>query len=216
MNVYLPLSAALAIQSANLTSVNHQITPTERHRRNGHKSHKSGILWFTGLSGAGSKSTLAMALEQRLFHGGYQVFVLDGDNVRQGLCADLGFSHTDRTENIRRVGEAAALFARAGVLVITAFISPYRTDRERVRQIAPSLFHEVYIEADLAACESRDPKGLYKKARAGQIPDFTGISAPYEQPLAAELVVPTARQSVEGSLAVLLGYVERAFALAEA
>ncbi|KAF0113678.1 MAG: cysC [Rhodospirillaceae bacterium] len=209
MNVYLPLSAALAIQSTNLTSVSHQVTLAERHRRNG---HGNGILWFTGLSGAG-KSTLAMALEQHLFHRGYQVFVLDGDNVRQGLCADLGFSPTDRTENIRRVGEAAALFARAGALVITAFISPYRTDRERVRQIAPNLFHEVYINADLAACENRDPKGLYKKARAGQIPDFTGISAPYERPLAAELVVPTARQSVEASLAVLLDYVGTTFAL---
>ena len=139
------------------------------------------MLWFTGLSGAG-KSTLALALERELFAKGYQVYVLDGDNIRTGLNANLGFSPEDRAENIRRVGEVAALFADAGFIVISSFISPYRSDRERARAAAKDAFHEIYVKASLAACEERDPKGLYKRARTGEIAEFTGISSPYEPP----------------------------------
>src|SRR5262249_18169897 len=157
---------------------------------------KGGVLWFTGLSGAG-KSTLAMEIEQRLFQKGYHVYVLDGDNVRRGLNANLGFSPEDRAENIRRVGEVAALFADSGLICLTAFIAPYRADRERARAAAPDAFHEVYIKAGLDACEKRDPKGLYKKARKGEIAEFTGISAPYEPPVSPELVIDTEAASVE-------------------
>ncbi|MBF0374874.1 MAG: adenylyl-sulfate kinase, partial [Alphaproteobacteria bacterium] len=193
----------------DIVKVEHQIGLAERWRANG---HASGVLWLTGLSGAG-KSTLAMALERRLFERGWQVAVLDGDNLRHGLSADLGFSPTDRAENIRRVGEVAALFARAGVLVVTAFISPYRADRARARAIAGDLFHEVWVKADLATCEGRDPKGLYARARAGRIPEFTGISAPYETPERPELVLETGGVMAEESLGQLGEYVEANFAL---
>ncbi|MBF0393762.1 MAG: adenylyl-sulfate kinase [Alphaproteobacteria bacterium] len=199
----------LAAKSTNITVAEHAVTRDERWLANG---HKSGILWFTGLSGAG-KSTLAMALERRLFERGYRAYVLDGDNVRHGLSADLGFSPEDRAENIRRIGEVANLFAQAGFIVLTAFISPYRADRERARAIAPDFFHEVHVKAGLATCESRDVKGLYAKARAGKIPEFTGISAPYEEPLAADLVVPTDRMDVTRSVDLLMAYVERKLAL---
>ncbi len=198
-----------SVKSSNIVVVDSTVTMEDRWRAS---NHRSGILWFTGLSGSG-KSTLAVELERRLFAAGYQVYVLDGDNVRRGISADLGFSHEDRTENIRRIGEAAALFATAGIVVITAFISPYRTDRDRARAIQPGLFHEVYIKADLATCESRDPKGLYGKARRGEIPDFTGISAPYEPPEAPELVVETADNDIDSCVARLVGYVDRHFAL---
>ncbi len=194
-----------AIRSTNVTKVEGRIELAERWQANG---HRSGILWFTGLSGAG-KSTLAVELEQHLFRKGWHVAVLDGDNIRYGLSSDLGFSPADREENIRRVGEVAALFARAGIIVITAFISPYRGDRDRVRKIVPDLFHEVHVKADLATCERRDPKGLYAKARAGKIQEFTGISAPYEAPEAPELVVDTAAHSLEACLGQLSAYVER-------
>lgn len=162
---------------------------------------------MTGLSGSG-KSTLAKALHRRLFDKGYQVYMLDGDNIRNGLNRDLGFSPEDRSENIRRVGEVAALFAQAGVIVISSFISPYKEDRRRVRTMAPELFHNIYIKASVEACEKRDLKGLYKKARAGEIKDFTGISAPYEPPENPDLVVDTEVLSVEASVAALLEYVE--------
>lgn len=196
-----------SIRSTNVKRVEGQVGLGERWRANG---HKSGILWFTGLSGAG-KSTLAVELEHHLFRKGWHVAVLDGDNIRHGLSADLGFAPEDRAENIRRVGEVAALFARAGIIVITAFISPYREDRDRVRRIAPDLFHEIHVAADLATCEQRDPKGLYRKARAGQIQEFTGVSAPYEPPEAPELVVDTASQGLEACLSYLADYVERNF-----
>lgn len=167
---------------------------------------------MTGLSGSG-KSTLAFALEEALFSRGYQVYVLDGDNVRHGLNADLGFTQRDRTENIRRVGEVAALFADAGLVCISAFISPYRADRAAARLAAKGRFHEVYLDADLETCERRDPKGLYRKARAGQIADFTGISAPYEEPTAADLVIRTAETDVETGLAMAVEYVEDVFAI---
>jgi bifunctional enzyme CysN/CysC len=193
------------IVSTNVPRVEGRIGLAERWRVNG---HKSGILWLTGLSGAG-KSTLAIELEQHLFRKGWHVTVLDGDNIRHGLSADLGFAPEDRAENIRRVGEVAALFARAGMIVIAAFISPYREDRDSARKVAPELFHEIHVKADLATCERRDPKGLYRKARAGQIPEFTGISAPYEAPAAPELVVDTAQNGLEACLERLSAYVER-------
>jgi adenylylsulfate kinase len=181
----------------------HHATVT-RERREQANGHKSAVIWFTGLSGSG-KSTLAHAVEDQLHARGCRTFVLDGDNVRHGLCGDLGFTIQDRTENIRRVGEVAKLFTEAGVIVLTAFISPLRSDRDRVRNILPhGDFLEVYCAASLDDCEKRDVKGLYKKARAGQIPEFTGITSPYEEPAAAELVVETGTVSLqECSLRVL-------------
>jgi bifunctional enzyme CysN/CysC len=172
-------------------------------------------LWFTGLSGAG-KSTIAMEVERRLFQQGYLVYVLDGDNVRYGLNADLTFSPRDRAENIRRIGEVAALFADAGMIAIAAFISPYRADRQRARGAAKDAFHEIYVKADVTTCEGRDPKGLYKKARRGEIPEFTGISAPYEEPESAELIIDTSALPVEESVRAVLAYVERNFTYAVA
>ena len=200
---------ATTVKGTNLTSVEHGVTVNSRCERNG---HRGGVLWFTGLSGAG-KSTLAMQVEQELFTKGYNVYVLDGDNVRRGLNANLGFSPEDRAENIRRVGEAAALFADAGFICITAFISPYRADRDRARAAAQGSFHEIHIDADLATCESRDPKGLYRKARAGEIPDFTGISAPYESPVQPELTVDTSQDSVESCIRQIIEYITRNFDL---
>ncbi|MBT3358638.1 MAG: adenylyl-sulfate kinase [Rhodospirillales bacterium] len=202
----------MSVKSSNITAVAHRVPPEDRWKSN---RHKGGVLWFTGLSGSG-KSTLAFELEQRLFARGCQVYVLDGDNIRYGLSADLGFSPQDRNEHIRRVGEVAALFSRAGILAISAFISPYRADRDGARAASGEAFHEVFIKADLNTCEARDPKGLYKKARAGEIPDFTGISAPYEEPGNAELVVETGSQSINECLAVLESYVESNFAVTSA
>ncbi|MES1990952.1 MAG: adenylyl-sulfate kinase [Pseudomonadota bacterium] len=198
---------AITARGTNITRAKHTITDEARAFRNG---HKGGVLWFTGLSGAG-KSTLAMALEKRLFDKGYNVYVLDGDNVRHGLNANLSFSPEDRTENIRRVGEVAALFERAGTLAITAFISPYRSDRDRAREAAGTGFHEIYVKADVATCEGRDPKGLYAKARSGEIKDFTGISAPYEAPETPELVIDTASTGLDECLDQLVSYVEAKF-----
>ncbi len=199
----------ITVRSTNIETVEHRVSRAQRAQRN---RHRGGVLWLTGLSGAG-KSTLAMAVEQRLFELGYQVYVLDGDNVRHGLNANLSFSPEDRAENIRRVGELAALFADAGFVVVTAFISPYRADRHRAREAAERLlgaggFVEVFVDADLETCESRDPKGLYKKARAGEIKDFTGISAPYEVPAAPELVVETGSRSVQDCVSNVVAYVE--------
>jgi bifunctional enzyme CysN/CysC len=197
-----------APKAANLFSVRHRVAAEDRAKLNG---HRGAILWFTGLSGAG-KTTLAVELERRLFAKGYQTFLLDGDNVRQGLCADLGFSPQERAENIRRVGEVSALFAEAGMIVVSAFISPYRVDRDRIRAAHGQYFNEIYINAPLHVCESRDVKGLYKKARAGQVKEFTGISAPYEEPVAAELELPTGAWTTERCLAALLEYVEQRLA----
>lgn len=204
MHGYADQRALLTRRSSNLTSVDHLLTAQARAARNG---HQGAVIWFTGLSGAG-KSTLAMRVEQRLFTKGYLVYVLDGDNVRHGLNADLGFGPSDRAENIRRIAHVAALFADAGIVVITAFISPYRSDRDRARNIAPDRFHEIYIKADLSVCERRDPKGLYKRARAGEIQDFTGISSPYEAPDAAELVIDTQETEVEESVNRICAYIE--------
>ena len=202
---------ALTIKSSNLRTESHRIAAEHRSTRNG---HRGGVLWFTGLSGSG-KSTLAMAVEQELFRRGYNVYVLDGDNVRQGLSANLGFSPEDRAENIRRIGEVAALFADAGLITITSFISPYRADRQRARQAAKDRFHEIYIHAGLATCEKRDPKGLYQRARRGEIAEFTGITAPYEPPENFELLVDTERLSIEESVAQIIAYVEQNFVIAK-
>jgi adenylylsulfate kinase len=175
-------------KSSNVVWHNATVTRKRREEMNG---HRSVILWFTGLSGAG-KSSLAHAVEEELHQLGCRTFVLDGDNVRHGLCADLGFSDEDRVEHIRRVGEMAKLFIETGVIALTAFISPFQSDRERVRSLVPhGDFLEIYCCSSLEICERRDVKGLYKRARAGEIADFTGISSPYEEPVNAELVVDT-------------------------
>jgi bifunctional enzyme CysN/CysC len=199
-----PDHRAMRERARNLTPIRHQVTAPERVARFG---HLGAVVWLTGLSAAG-KSTLAMALERRLFDGGYATFVLDGDNVRRGLNANLGFSPEDRQENIRRIGEAAALFAEAGFVCITAFISPYRDDRRRARAaVDKGRFLEVYVKADLAACEARDPKGLYRRAREGELKDFTGIDSPYEEPEAPDLVVDTTRDDIPGCVDKLVEFV---------
>lgn len=188
-------------KSSNVVWHHATVTRERRERQNG---HHSVILWFTGLSGAG-KSTLAHATEERLHQMGCRTFVFDGDNVRHGLCSDLGFSAEDRVENIRRIGEMAKLFLEAGVISLTAFISPFRRDRERVRSLVPhGDFLEIYCKCDLAVCETRDVKDLYKRARAGEIKDFTGISSPYEEPENAEVVVETDKLSLDESVEKVL------------
>ena len=190
-------------KSKNIFWTEEKITARERAARAG---HRGAVVWFTGLSGAG-KSTIAQALEHELFNRGMHTYVLDGDNIRHGLNANLGFSPEDRVENIRRVSEVAKLMADSGVIVITAFISPYRLDRRRAREIAlegKAEFVEVFVNAPLEVCEARDPKNLYKKARAGQIREFTGIDAPYEAPEDPEIVVQTDRQSIDESVTTVL------------
>ena len=180
----------------NNNIVRHHASVT-RARREQMQGHPSLVLWFTGLSGSG-KSTLAHAVEERLFQEGRHTFVFDGDNVRHGLCGDLGFSAQDRSENLRRIGEMAKLFIEAGIISLTAFISPLRADRQHLRAIfQPGEFIEIYCDCSLEVCEQRDVKGMYRRARAGEIPDFTGISAPYEAPENPELVIHTAEQSLE-------------------
>ena len=179
------------------------VTRERRQQRNG---HKSVIIWFTGLSGAG-KSTLAHAVEERLYEMGCNTYVCDGDNIRHGLCGDLGFSPRDREENIRRIGEVAKLFMDAGVITLTAFISPYRADRAKARSLAaPGDFIEIYCRCALGTCEQRDVKGLYKRARAGEIREFTGISAPYEAPECHELIVDKDKASVEECVETVVRY----------
>ena len=169
----------------------------DRDARAEQRGHRSAILWFTGLSGAG-KSTLANAVNQALFERGLATYVLDGDNVRQGLCRDLGFSDADREENIRRIGEVAKLFLDSGVIVLTAFVSPFRADRDKARAlVGEGDFLEIFCSADLSVCEERDTKGLYAKARAGDIKEFTGISSPYEAPEHPELSVDTGAGELE-------------------
>ncbi len=183
----------------------HHASVTRQHREK-QNNHRSVVFWFTGLSGSG-KSTLSHAVEQELHQAGCRTFVLDGDNVRHGLCSDLGFSDEDRTENIRRISESAKLLMEAGVIVLTAFISPFRVDREGARKLFPhGDFVEVYCSASLDVCESRDVKGLYQKARQGQIKDFTGISSPYEAPQNPEVIVNTGEQSLEESVQQVLTF----------
>lgn len=186
----------------------------EAHARQ--RGHSSAILWFTGLSGAG-KSTLANAVNAELFGRGLATYVLDGDNVRHGLSSDLGFSDADRVENIRRIGEVAKLFLDAGVIVLTAFVSPFRADRARARSlVAPGDFIEIHCAADLAVCERRDPKGLYAKARAGAIKEFTGISSPYEEPENPDLRIDTGNQGVEAAVAAVIADLETRGLIAQA
>jgi len=185
----------------------HHATVT-RERREAQNGHKSCVLWFTGLSGAG-KSTLAHAVEEQLHQLGCRTFVLDGDNVRHGLSSNLGFSEDDRRENIRRIGEAAKLMMEAGVIAMTAFISPFRADREAVRNLMPNGdFFEVYCKAALETCESRDVKGFYKRARAGEIKNFTGIDSPYELPDRPELIIDTDLLDVEESVLEVLHFLQ--------
>jgi adenylylsulfate kinase len=196
---------AEAPKSSNITWSHSAI---DRKARKQLLGHGAATIWFTGLSGSG-KSTIAVQVEQRLVERGICAYVLDGDNVRHGLNSNLGFSPDDRTENIRRIGEVSKLMNDAGVIVLTAFISPYRQDRDRVRAILPEgEFLEVFVDCPLEECERRDVKGLYKKARAGQIPEFTGISAPYEAPAAPELVVQTAKAGVEACVAQVIEMLE--------
>ena len=182
------------MSTENLFFHQHRVPRNLKEERN---NHKSRVLWFTGLSGSG-KSTIANATEKLLFDEGFQTYILDGDNVRMGLNKDLGFSPEHRTENIRRITEVAKLFADSGSLVLTAFISPYLEDRLQAREIiGQEDFIEIYIKADLSVCESRDPKGLYKKARAGEIKGFTGIDAPYEAPKNPELIIESDKYDVD-------------------
>jgi bifunctional enzyme CysN/CysC len=192
-----------AVKSKNIFWSEGEINAQARAAQHG---HRGAVIWLTGLSGSG-KSTIAQALERELFVRAMHPYILDGDNVRHGLNSNLGFSPDDRVENIRRVSEVAKLMADAGNVVITAFISPYRADRQRARAIAMegnAEFIEVFVDAPLAVCEERDPKNLYKKARAGEIREFTGIDAPYETPVDPEIVVQTHQQSVEESTATIL------------
>lgn len=188
------MSSVSANNDENIVWHQHMI---DKSYRAGLKQQKPAVLWFTGLSGAG-KSTIAGALETRLAEQGYHTYLLDGDNVRHGLCSDLGFSQQDRRENIRRIGELAKLMADAGLIVLTAFISPHRAERQLVRDLLPEgEFIEVFVNTSLQVCEQRDPKGLYKKARAGEIANFTGIDSAYEAPLNAEIDLPAGEKPIE-------------------
>jgi adenylylsulfate kinase len=192
-------------KSRNITRFDFQVTRAERETRMG---HKGVTVWFTGLSAAG-KSTVATLVDQLLSERGYHCYVLDGDNIRHGLNSDLGFSPEDRNENIRRIGEVAKLFTQAGVINLTAFISPYREDRDRNRAIQETGdFIEVFVDSPLKVCEERDPKGLYQRARRGEIPEFTGISAPYEPPEHPELVLRTDRETPQESAARVVAHLE--------
>jgi adenylyl-sulfate kinase len=194
-------------QQRFITSVSPSVSREERTRRNG---HQGGVIWLTGLSGAG-KSTLAMSANRMLFDLGYQTYVLDGDNLRNGLNADLGFSPASRSENIRRASEVAALLADAGAIVFAAFISPMASDRASARGIIGQHFHEVYVCASLSACEQRDAKGLYRLARSGRIDGFTGVSAPYEPPVSPGLSIDTDHDQVIQSTQTLVDFVSRTF-----
>ena len=192
-------------KSTNISRVQLQVTRYQREKALG---QRGVTVWFTGLSASG-KSTVAMLVDQMLTERGQHCYVLDGDNIRFGLNRDLGFSPEDRNENIRRIGEVAKLFTQAGIINLTAFISPYIADRDRNRQIQEQRdFIEVFVDCPLDVCEKRDPKGLYAKARAGQIPEFTGISAPYEPPLTPEIVLNTADENEEESAQRVVGYLE--------
>jgi len=192
-------------KATNITWHAPAVSKEDRYRLNG---HKGAVLWFTGLSGCG-KSTLANAVDHKLHQRKQHSFVLDGDNVRMGLSKNLGFLPEDRAENIRRIGEVAKLFASAGILTLTAFISPYRAERDKVREILPpGEFIEIYVNASLETCEKRDPKGLYKKARAGEITNFTGISDPYEAPTKPELVLDSNNKGVSELVDEVIAYLE--------
>lgn len=192
-------------KSKNIVWHDSKVSKEERQQSN---QHKSAIIWFTGLSGSG-KSTISVELEKRLFDQGVRSYRLDGDNIRHGLNKDLGFSTEDRNENIRRIGEVAKLFVDAGLFTLTAFISPYKEDRDQVRAlVGEDEFIEVYVKASVETCEARDPKGLYKKARAGEIKHFTGIDAPYEEPTSPEITVDTNVLDIDQSVALILNFLQ--------
>ena len=211
-----PTYGQLTNQGASTNIAWHHAS-VDRAARAEQRGHRSAILWFTGLSGAG-KSTLANAVNQALFERGLATYVLDGDNVRHGLCKDLGFSDADREENIRRIGEVAKLFLDSGVIVLTAFVSPFRADRDKARALVDEGdFIEVFCSADLGVCEERDTKGLYAKARAGEIKEFTGISSPYEAPENPELSVDTGAAALEACVEqVVKSLIERGIIPAKA
>ncbi len=192
-------------RSTNITWHKPLVTQADRERRNG---HKGAVIWLTGLPSSG-KSTLAHEVERRLFERGCQTYVLDGDNIRHRLNRDLGFSPEDRRENIRRISEVARLFADAGMLVLAAFISPYREDRAQARALNPrDRFIEVYCKSPVEVCAQRDPKGLYRRAFRGEIQGFTGVTAPYEEPLSPEITVDTGRSSIDSCAAAILEFLE--------
>tara|TARA_Y100000991_G_scaffold21118_1_gene13601 strand:- start:832 stop:2112 length:1281 start_codon:yes stop_codon:yes gene_type:complete len=195
----------------NIIPFDFSITETDRTSR---LEHRPGIIWFTGLSGSG-KSTIAREIEKRLFFKGYNVFVLDGDNLRQGLNKDLSFSPEDRTENIRRTAEVASLFSYAGFLVIISLISPYRSERKKARSIRPEIFREIYIKSSLEKCIERDTKGLYAKAKKGMIENFTGISAPYEKPESPDLVLDTQKNNIKDTVGLLENYIVSEFGISK-
>ncbi len=201
------ISATKVRKSMNITPVNNEVLSSERFKRNG---HTGGVIWMTGLSASG-KTTLAKKAERNLFDKGFNVMMLDGDNLRDGLNYNLGFSEADRHENIRRAAEVASLFAKSGYLVIAAFITPSSKDRILARNACKENFYEVYLSASLEKCESRDPKGLYKKARAGEIKDFTGIDSLYEQPNNSDLIVDTENLNENESLKIMLDFVSDKF-----
>ena len=193
-------------KATNVTWHTHAVSQEDRWKLNG---HKGAVVWFTGLSGCG-KSTIANAVDYKLHQRGKHTFVLDGDNIRLGLNKNLTFSAEDRTENIRRIGEVGKLFASAGCITLTAFVSPYRSDRDKVREIIPTgEFVEVFVNASLETCEKRDPKGLYKKARAGEIKNFTGISDPYEAPINPELVLDSDNENIDQLADEVIAYLEK-------
>ncbi|MCA9063135.1 MAG: adenylyl-sulfate kinase [Planctomycetaceae bacterium] len=193
-------------KATNVTWHDHSVTRDQRQKLN---RHKGAVLWFTGLSGCG-KSTIANTVDHMLHERGFHTFVLDGDNIRMGLNKNLGFSPEDRVENIRRIGEVAKLFADAATIVSTAFISPYREDRDKVRALLPAGdFIEIFVNASLETCEKRDPKGLYKKARAGEIKGFTGIDAPYEAPENPELVLDSDNKGIDELAAEVIAHLEK-------
>ena len=198
------LTLVMTASTPKATNIVWHEASVDRAARADKRGHRSAILWFTGLSGSG-KSTLANAVNAALFERGLGTYVLDGDNVRHGLCKDLGFSDADREENIRRIGEVAKLFLDAGVIVLTAFVSPFRADRDKARDLVEAGdFFEIFCAADLDVCESRDPKGLYAKARSGAIKEFTGISSPYEAPNTPELKIDTGAQDLAESVNVVI------------
>ena len=197
------------VEKLHIIPHQHAISKEDRERQNGHKGH---VLWFTGLSGSG-KSTVASAVERELHQQGIKTFILDGDNVRAGLNSDLDFSAASREENIRRIAHVSALMKDAGLVVLSAFVSPYQKDRDYVRECASKDFSEIFISTPLEVCEQRDVKGLYAKARAGEISNFTGISAPFEEPTNPELDVPTHEMSIEEATAMVVDYINTKIAL---
>ena len=203
------ISATEVRKSMNITPSSNNLSYDDRIKRNG---HEGGVVWLTGLSGSG-KTTLAQLAEKELHNLGCSVYMLDGDNLRDGLNSNLGFSDEDRSENIRRAAEVASLLSRAGFIVIASFISPFLSDRENTRKVCKDNFNEVYLSADISTCEKRDPKGLYKKARAGIIKDFTGIGSPYETPSNPDMLIETSEESVKESSAKLNSFIKENFKL---